>query len=151
MALEIHKATMADLGDVLVLSNMMHDESPRFSRHKFAVDKATQLVEFLMEHGCLLLAKDRGQTIGFVAGVVSKHFLSHSTYATDIGVFVTPEHRGGSTFYRLVKAFEQWAEDMGVDEICLGVSTDVQREQTVRMYERLGYTMNSIGLVKVRA
>lgn len=151
MALEIQKATSADLGQLLVLAHKMHDEAPRYSRHKFSLDKAAALAEYLIENGCMVVAKDQGVCVGFFAGMATEHFLSHTTYSCDVGVYILPAYRGGSAFHRLVKAFEQWSADKGVDEICLGVSTDVHREQTVRMYERLGYTMNSIGLVKVRA
>ena len=51
-------------------------------------------------------------------------------------------------FPRLVYAFEEWAKEQGASELSLGVSTGVQTEVTVRMYERMGYKMAAYGLIK---
>lgn len=126
----------------------MANESPRYSALSFSVDKATHLIKTLTDQGGLFVAIKNDEVIGFIAGVVVEHFLSHDTFACDIGVFVLPEHRGGTSFLRLVKTFEQWAKERGAQEIQLGVSTGVHPEQTVRMYERLGYKMSSYGLIK---
>lgn len=148
MALEIRPAQAADFDRMLVLAAMMVRESPRYSRHAFSVDKARQLFAVLMQRGGLFVADKDGELVGFFAGLVAEHFLSTDRVASDIGVFVLPEHRGGSAFVRLVRAFEAWAIAEGAREISLGISTQVQAEQTVRMYERLGYTMASVGLIK---
>lgn len=133
---------------LLVLAALMVTESPRYSRHGFAVHKARDLITLLIQRGGLFVAVKESEIVGFFAGLVSEQFLSHALCATDIGVFVVPEHRGGSAFVRLVRAFEEWAIRGGASEIQLGVSTQVATESTVRMYERLGYTMASFGLVK---
>lgn len=148
MALEIRPAREADCSRMVLLAAQMVKESPRYSRHGFAIDKARQLFQVLLQMGGLLAAEKDGEIVGFFAGIVSEHFLSHAKCATDVGVFVLPEHRGGTAFLRLVRAFEEWAREQGATEIQLGVSTQVETEQTVRMYERLGYTMASFGLVK---
>jgi len=128
----------------------MTNESPRFNKHSFSVDKAQMLISTINNAGGLFIAIKESEIIGFFAGVVIEHFLSHDTYATDIGVYITPNHRGGTAFLRLVKAFEDWATQMGATEIQLGVSTGIHPQSTVRMYERLGYTMTSYGLMKAR-
>lgn len=148
MALEIRPAREADFERLLLLAAMMVSESPRYSRHAFSIDKARNLFAVLMQRGGLFCAVKDGAIIGFFAGIVAEHFLSPDLVASDIGIFITPDERGGSAFVRLVKAFEEWAVSQGAREISLGVSTQVHTEQTVRMYERLGYTMASFGLVK---
>lgn len=148
MALEIRKATMDDKASTVLLIALMHGESPRFGKYPFALKKAIALFELMVEHCGMFLAEQDGQTIGFFAGAVTEHLLSYEKCASDVGVFVRKEHRGGSAFVRLVKAFEQWAKEQGADEIALGVSTEVNADQTVRMYERLGYRISSYGLIK---
>ena len=148
MALEIRPAQASDARQILVLAALMTQESPRYCKHEFSLDKAICFFDTLLEHGGLFVAISDEQIIGFFAGFVMEHFLSNQTFASDAGVYVLPEHRGGSAFVRLVKAFEAWARERGASEIHLGTSTGVQPEKTVRMYERLGYTMNSYGLLK---
>jgi hypothetical protein len=38
----------------------------------------------------------------------------------------------------MIKQFTEWARARGAVEICLGISTDVQVEQTARFYHLLG-------------
>ena len=148
MERDIRAACPEDLQRIIFLTACMANESPRYSALSFSIDKATQLIQTLTSQGGLFVAIKHEQVVGFIAGVVIEHFLSHDTFACDIGVFVLPECRGGSYFLRLVKTFEKWAKDKGAQEIQLGVSTGVHPEQTVRMYERLGYKMSSYGLIK---
>ena len=148
MALEIRPAQPEDMGRLLVLAALMVSESPRYSKHTFAIHKARNLIEILTDRGGLFVAVKDGEIIGYFAGMVAEHFLSHDKVASDIGIFVMPEHRGSSAFLRLVRAFEEWAIREGASELTLGVSTQIQVDQTVRMFERLGYTMASFGLIK---
>lgn len=133
---------------LLVLAARMVSESPRYSKHGFAVHKAVELINRLVELGGLFVATDGDTIVGFFAGVVSEHFLSHDKCASDIGIYVLPEYRGTTAFPRLIYAFETWAQEQGANELVLGVSTGVHPELTVRMYERMGYTMASYGLIK---
>lgn len=148
MALEIRPATEADVSAILVLTARMHAESPRYSTHGFSVDKAEQLIRFLVANQVVLVADRDAELTGFFAGVITEHYLSPDRYATDIGVYVSPEHRGGTTFARLLHAFEKWAKEHGVTELVLGVSTEIHADKTVRMYERMGYKISSFGLIK---
>lgn len=150
MVLEIRAAQDNDTRQLIVLAALMTKESPRFGQHEFSVEKANSFINTLIQHGGLFVAAKGEQIVGFFAGFVVEHFLSNLSYASDAGVYVLPEHRGGSAFLRLVKAFEAWAYERGAHEIQLGTSTGVEPEKTVRMYQRLGYTMNSYGLLKAR-
>ncbi len=139
---------MEDMERLILLAAMMTSESPVFVRHPFSVGKARDLITALIPTGGLIVACQRGEVIGFFAGIISEHWLSFDTYATDIGIYVLPEHRGSTAFPRLIHAFESWAIEKGAQELHLGVSTGIHPEQTVRMFERLKYTMSSYGLVK---
>ena len=149
--LEIRKATLDDRIDVMVLIALMHSESPRFSKFPFQVEKAAQLFDTLVERGVVLVAQKDDELVGFFAGGITEHLLSYEHYAADMGVYVRRDQRGGSAFMRLIKASEQWVKDQGVNEIVIGTSTEINAEQTVRMYERLGYRISSYGLIKAGA
>lgn len=148
MGLEIRHATEDDINVIVFLVAMMAGESPRYSKHGFSPEKADALARFLVKQRSLFVAESLGEIIGFFAGLVTEQYLSHDKYATDIGVFVLPDHRGGSAFIRLVRAFENWAVEQGATELLMGVSTGIHPEKTVRMYERLGYTISTYGLIK---
>lgn len=148
MALDVRPAQADDVPAIVLLAYWMTSESPRFRRHGFSTVKARALVERLVELGGLFVAAEGKELIGFFAGVMNEHFLSEVKVAAEIGVYVLPSRRGTSAFPRLVRAFESWAKNNGAQEIAVGISTGVEPERTVCMYERLGYTIASQGLIK---
>lgn len=148
MGLNIRKATASDADAILTLVALMVTESPTYRRHSFAFEKATNLIKYLTDVQCLIVAEKNGEVIGFCSGIVSEQLLSYDKYATDTGIYILPEHRGGTAFVRLVRAFEAWAKEQGATEVQLGVSTGINTDRTVCIYERLNYKMSSHGLIK---
>lgn len=62
--------------------------------------------------------------------------------ARDLLVWVAPEHRGGSTFIRMIRAMEAWARNVGITKLYLSQSTGIEVDKTVRLYEKLGYSVS---------
>lgn len=93
---------------------------------------------------CLMVAEDAGEVIGVFAGVTFNHFFGNDRVSSDLILYVTPEHRGGSAAPRLVKAYEQWARRIGVKEIQIGVSTGVHEERTAQFFQKLGFGHKAI-------
>jgi len=77
--------------------------------------------------------------IAFMVGMVSETFLNEERNAYEKALFVLPEHRGGSTAFRLVRNFEEWARGRGAVKIWLGQSVGQNQDSTLRFFERLGY------------
>ena len=77
--------------------------------------------------------------IAFMCGTISETFLNDEVNAYEKGLFVLPEHRGGSISVRLVRNFEEWAKQAGATNIWLGQSVGQNMESTLRFFERLGY------------
>ena len=150
--MNIRKATALDIPALLSMGRAMHAESPRFSPLSYSDVKVYELIDHLFrtpKAGGILVAEHSGEVVGMVVFFVAEHFFGGDKFASDLCVYVTPEYRGGSAFTRLVYAFEKWADDLGVTEKLLGVSTGIHTEQTVRMLERLGYERYCVGLKKV--
>lgn len=140
----VRTATEADIPALIAMGRKMHAESPRFKSLAFSAEKCEALIRRLLDPlpqppGTVLVAVEGPQVVGMMGGFVVEHFFSHDRYASDLVVYVAPGHRGGSAFVRLVFAFEDWAASRGACEIVLGVSTELNPEATVAMYERLGY------------
>ncbi len=62
--------------------------------------------------------------------------------ARDLLVWVAPEHRGGSTFIRMIRAMEAWARNVGITKLYLSQSTGIEVDKTARLYEKLGYSVS---------
>lgn len=77
--------------------------------------------------------------IAFMTGQLSETFLNDEVNAYEKGLFVVPEHRGGSIAVRLVKNFETWARKNGASNIWLGQSVGQNQDKTLHFFQRLGY------------
>lgn len=102
----------------------------------------------LMPNGVVYLAENEGKLIGFIAGMSQRYFFSLKERATDMGFYVLPAYRGGSAAVRLIAAFENWAKERGLLEICLGQTTAVDIEKTQRFYVHMGYKTVGYNTVK---
>jgi len=136
---EIRQATLLDVEAMIALGARMHDESPRFRKFDYRPQKLRALAERVIPAGGAFVAEVSGRIVGMFVGFIAEQYFGNARYASDLLVYVAPEHRGGSAFPRLFKAWESWARSQDVDEICLGIGTEVTAERTMVLYERLGY------------
>ncbi len=145
----VRKATMEDMGALLALSAAMHVECPHYRQRNYSEKKVYANAYLILnnpEAGGILVAESEGKIVGMLAFVIAEDFFGHDKFATDLCVYVTPEKRGGSAFYRLVAAYGHWVESMGIEQRFLGISTGIKTEQTAGLLERLGFERRSIGL-----
>lgn len=143
----IRPATLDDLNMLMGIAVAMHRESPRFSKLSFSHAKVQQLFATLVNapSGLLLVAERDSMLTGAVAAVICPHWFSDELVATEYGVFILPEHRGGMAAARLVRAYVGWAKEQGARLIQCGISTDVHHEETAALYQALGLKQFSIG------
>lgn len=139
--MSIRVATEKDVPEMVRLSSLMHAESA-YSKFNFDAVKLTNNFTFWVKSPDYFVAiakNDAEETVGGYCGYVTEYFFGKDLIACDLGLFIDPNHRGGMTAVRLVKAFEDWAKSKGVKEVCPGTTTMVAPERTSRMYELLGY------------
>lgn len=139
--IRLREATTADRPELDRMAIAMAKESPRFSAFPVSLPKIHALVDNMQANpNALVLVADDGDGLaGMLLGFVVPHFFSDALTASELVVYVDPEHRGGRTGLRLIQRFESWAAGRGAAEIVLGVSTEVDAERTAALYERLGY------------
>lgn len=148
---EVRPFTEADIPALLDMARRMHAESPRFARFTFSPRKCEQIMRNLLgnpQAGGILVAKKAGIIVGMVVPLVVEHFFGVEKTASDLAVYVAPEHRGGSIVVRLVRAFEKFARERAAVEAALGVSTEIHADRTVELYRGLGYRLSGYIMVK---
>lgn len=135
----IRHATAGDIPALIELGTRMYLES-RYASGAFDADKCAALAKQLIDvdAGIVLVAEQGGQLIGWLGGGIGEQWFSHSLMAFEYGLFIAPEHRGGSAGPRMVKAFLAWAKDNGAALVNMGITTGVHEARTGEMYERLG-------------
>lgn len=153
--IEIRLGRPDDVEALVVMGRDMHEEAPEHQRKDFSLEKTRRLVQSLCGvlppppvPACVFVAICGGEPVGMMGGFVTEHFFGHDRVASDYGLYVRPEHRGGSAAVRLVRAFEEWATQFDPFEIMPGVTTGVRTEKTVSFYRKLGYEVNGVTLVR---
>jgi len=108
------KLTRKDALELLVIAEQMHNESPNYQKRLFDKQRIWSLFDNSVKYPgkvCVIFAKDGDEIIGGILGQMNAQYFSGDLIATDLGMFLKPEHRGGTAFVRMFKAFEQWAID----------------------------------------
>jgi GNAT superfamily N-acetyltransferase len=129
-----------DIEQLLDMGERMHHEGA-YAFLPFDREKVRRMIVSYIhqpETQCGLVAEENGVVFGMFAGYLTDYFFCDEKVACDLILFVDQERRGSSAAVRLVNAFRDWAAERGAMEICLGVSTNVNRETTGRFYEKLG-------------
>ena len=117
-----------------------------FSNAKAEKHKILQLYKNPNAVGFIAIENDK--IIGFISGLFSEYFFSNRKQVSDLGFFVLPEFRGSRAALKLVKSLENWAKEMGADDLHLGQTTAVEMDKTRQFYERLGYKTVGFNTVK---
>lgn len=136
----IRPANYEDIPALVDLGAVMHQES-RYRVLPYAPNKVFGLLANMIEKdtGLLIVAERNGQIVGGFMGLVVEHWFSNSLIATDFALFIHPDHRGGMTAARLLKAFVAWAKEQGAALITAGITTGVHTDATTRLYQSLGF------------
>ena len=138
--MDIRQLAEADIPQITRLGRLMHDES-QYSYLHFSPDKVIAKCNDALVNPqiqCWVTVKDETVT-GMMAGQVFEYEFGQSLIASDILVFVSPEHRGGTAFLRLVKEYIEWSKSLGAELIFLNQTTGVNQEATGKLYQRIGF------------
>ena len=136
--------TREDALELLKIAEQMHKEAVNYNHKKFDKERLWALFDASVRtpaRTCMVYAKDGDEIVGGILGHINNQYFSGDLVASDLGMFIKPEHRGGTTFIRLFKAFEQWAIDNKATSIIVGHTTGVNTEKSKGMFARLGYDL----------
>ena len=111
----VRNATAGDIPALIELGARMYIESRYSQNSPFDEEKCAELARNLISSpaGCLLVVEKDDAVIGWLAGGIAEQWFSRQLMAFEYGLFIAPEHRGGTAGPRLAKAFITWAEEHG--------------------------------------
>lgn len=98
----------------------------------------TQHLEIVGDAYFMALA-ERPEVVGLITAQYGRFIYNSEVFVMHDIFYVIPEARGSSAALRLVKAFENWASEVGARLVFVGVHTGMKIEVTGRFYEKLGY------------
>lgn len=129
--------------ELLVLGKDLHAES-RYSSLPYNEESIWKLLDLTLvmpnKFLCAYSRDQEGKINGFFLGQITTEYFTNLKVANDLGMYVSPKHRGSSIFYRMLKTFEQWSKDNQASKIILYHSTGINPEQSKEMFPKMGYT-----------
>ncbi|HEY9105958.1 MAG TPA: GNAT family N-acetyltransferase [Roseateles sp.] len=148
----IRFATMSDLPGLIEGASRMHALT-RFKNHPFNAQKVANAFADLIrdpsgKYVFFVATSADESPIGALIGVVEQQIFSDAYTASIMHFDVLPEARMGGYAVRLLKAFEQWARNRCVVEVCFGINSDADIESVGRFAEKMGYSMVGQNFVK---
>lgn len=139
----IRTAQKEDIPALVDMSRSMQQESPRYKDVSFNCEVMSNFLELRIGNPdcCIFLSEENGEIVGMIGGIICPYFFSlDESYASDLGLYVTPEMRGGRHAYALIKEYEAWACGKGIkpENITLGLSA-TNDPKAHEFFQRLGY------------
>jgi L-amino acid N-acyltransferase YncA len=136
----------AQLQDVpaLVAGGAVMHQLTRFKNQPYNAVKVTRAFEELINKGegkyVFFVAENANKKIvGALIGVLEQQIFSDAITASVLHYNVVPEARAGGWAVRLLKAFELWAQNRNVIEICIGVNSGFEAEKIGAFFEKMGF------------
>lgn len=144
----IRVATLADVPQLIELGQLMHAESPRYSRLPFSAEKVADLLTVLINSadGLVLVYARGSKILGVAVAAVDSPWFSEGKLADEIVVYVVKEKRGSAIAPSLITGLDAWAEAKGVPWLQAGTTTGVDPERTGKLYEHMGFKAVGVGL-----
>lgn len=127
--MKIREATPADLAAMLALGAHMHAESPRFSVLHYDETKVEALLHTAIKEPAyfLMVAEQKeGDIVGGFLGFAAPMWFSADKVASDLALFIKQDRRGRMNSIFFVRAFIAWAHHFDVQQIKLGINTDMK-------------------------
>lgn len=144
----IRDATREDLEAIVELGEEFFSESPFYCELGYSPEKIAGLALRLIESpdGFVRVVDRDGRLRGGMMGVAQEHWASDAVIASELVLFVQPGARGSVLAGQLVGEFLAWGRARGCVRCVAGSSSGVNPELCAKLYERLGFKRNSIGL-----
>lgn len=134
----IRQATKKDLLPILGMLCSMHGET-RYSVFPLNKEKLSCFVENMIDNALVLICDE-----GVFIGMVSEMYFSDCLMASDVILYVKPEHRGKGIGGELAMEYIDWAVNNGAKDIGLSTSTGLSSKAIERIASR--YEMEKTGM-----
>lgn len=142
----VREATPDDAFDVLMLAHQFGKEAP--AGFKFSKDKVESFFDRVLADPTMVwfVSEDEDGIGGFIVGLYTDHAFNDAKMAAELGWFMTKDKRGGTQAIRLVKAFEQWAKDIGAEYVAM--CDIIGLSDLANLYDRSGYSLTERTFMK---
>lgn len=136
----IRELRAGDASRIIELGRIVHQET-WYKIYEYDETKVLRFISDLLsnEDAYSRVYERDGEVVGAMFGWVHEFWFSGERCASDLVLFVHPEHRGTMAAARLINGFVEWAADRGAREVNINITSGVYVERTGKLYERLGF------------
>ncbi len=138
----------SDIAQIVQVGRVMHSES-MFSQYPYNEDRTRLVLGAVLENEAVF-AKGLfdGDLYGFLIGEIVPHYFADYKVAKDTILYVSPEKRGAFGAKTLCQAFDKWAKGRGADFSAIDVSSGINHERNVKLFNLLGYGAAGVLMMK---
>jgi GNAT superfamily N-acetyltransferase len=131
----------SDCRDLAKLGLELHLESQRYGETTdFRMDRA---MAFAREHlewpHRAWVAIEAGEAVGMFLAHATRVPYGDTTIAVENVFFVKDGHRGTRAGIKLIRAYIDWAKEIGASYAMVGVTTGIHEARTEKLLEHLGF------------
>lgn len=130
-----------DITDCIEIGKRLHAES-EYNCLAFDEQKSVEMFKYMLGDSghIIFVAEDDSGIFGMIGCECSAPFFSSEAFAAEHFIYVTPEKRCGTAFYRLFERFYHWASTKKVKSVYLMHSTGINTDVVEKVYDRLGFS-----------
>lgn len=115
-------------------------------------DKVRAMIsDFLGDNGTtkiIVLAVENDKTIGMIVGATSEPLFSTEKMACEMAWWVDPDHRNSRVGFKLIEAYEYWANKVGCKFVQLCSMEDDYGKRLDKFYTRRGFKLYESAYLK---
>lgn len=142
----IRRAVEADIPAIAHMLRLLHAESPHYVHVPVDEDYVLDNLREMVCSTSIIFLFWEGK--GFIIGQHGQQWYEPRPRLIEHLIYCLPEWRGVGGFVRLIKAFELEGTAIGAELVNVGITTGINMDAMVRVYERLGYVRTGITLEK---
>lgn len=139
--------TTNDVGLIIEMLLALHVESPHYNTVQPDEDYVRTTLSSMIEQPAFIGYID-DDLRGVMFGITNRTWFDSELNAYELLLYILPEYRGGLLAARLIRQFELAAKRLNCIHVRAGTSTQIDTEDLLRLYERLGYTREANTVTK---
>jgi len=115
----IRPAETRDLNAIITLAKEMHQEGA-YKDIPFNSEVFIRTVSHCMRDGFAWVGEKDGVVVCGMLATIGEYFFSKAKITSDLGLFVSKDHRKSRLALLLLKEYVSWGKNMGASEITMG-------------------------------
>ena len=115
----IRPAETRDLNAIITLAKEMHQEG-LYKDIPFNSEVFIRTISHCMREGFAWVGEKDGLVVCGMLATIGEYFFSKAKITSDLGLFVSKDHRKSRLALLLLKEYVSWGKNMGASEITMG-------------------------------